>query len=202
MWPPYKRVEVSPGFCLLAAWFALSNSWQTLMIILLAAAVHEAGHYVILRLLGAEIASLRVGVLGGELTADRRRLSYGGDLLAVLAGPAANLLAAVLGAALGGGRQAAWIGVNLILCLFNLLPLRPLDGGQALYFLTAWLAGPEAGERAVRLAGTAAAGILAAALGALMARTGGSLWLMPMCGALALAAIREAAGQDGGRYRQ
>ena len=193
MWPLCKRLEVSPGFCLLAAWFALSSGWQALAVILLAAAVHEAGHCLVLRLLGAEIASLRVGVLGGVLTADRRRLSYGGELLAVLAGPAANLLAAASGAALGGGRWAVWIGANLLLCLFNLLPLRPLDGGQALYFLTAWAAGPGTGEWALRLAGAVSAGILAAALGGLMLQTGGSLWLLPMCGARALAASREAA---------
>ena len=38
MWPLCKRLEVSPGFCLLAAWFALSSGWQALAVILLAAA--------------------------------------------------------------------------------------------------------------------------------------------------------------------
>ena len=47
--------------------------------------------------------------------------------------------------------------------------------------------------RTQRMAGAVSAGILAAALGGLMLQTGGSLWLLPMCGALALAAIREAA---------
>ena len=36
MWPLCKRLEVSPGFCLLAAWFALSSGWQALAVILLA----------------------------------------------------------------------------------------------------------------------------------------------------------------------
>ena len=43
MWPLCKRLEVSPGFCLLAAWFALSSGWQALAVILLAAAVLLSG---------------------------------------------------------------------------------------------------------------------------------------------------------------
>lgn len=73
-------------------------------------------------------------------------LSYGKELAAVLAGPLANLLWGLLLAWLGG----PWLvpaGANLVLCAFNLLPVRPLDGGRALELLVSWAAGPAAGER-------------------------------------------------------
>ena len=66
------------------------------------------------------------------------RARYAGGLL---------LLAALALTAVGKGRWPAAVGANLVLCLFNLLPIRPLDGGRALYLLASWAAGPAAGRR-------------------------------------------------------
>jgi stage IV sporulation protein FB len=178
MFPPC-RIRVSGGFVLLAGWFVLANGWEPLVTVLGAAAVHEWGHWVLLRMLGAEVTGFRLSVLGAVLETDSGRLSYGGELAAVLAGPAANLLSALALTAVAKGRWPAAVGANLILCAFNLLPIRPLDGGRALYLLTAWLAGPAAGETAARWAGTVTAAALAALIGGVIWTTGGSLWLLP-----------------------
>ena len=158
-----------------------------------AAAVHELGHWAALRLLGARVLTLRVSALGAVMTTDGR-LSYGGELLAVLAGPAANLLSAAGLTALGPEWETA-VGAPLILGIFNLLPVRPLDGGRALYLAAAWLAGPSAAERIACWAG----GTTALALGGLVlwliGRTGGSLWLLPAAFGLLAAALRELHGR-------
>ena len=164
---------------LLAAWFALANGWRPLITVLGAAAAHELGHWVVLRGLGAEVTGFRLSALGAVLETDSGRLSYGGELAAVLAGPGANLLAALALTALGEGRWMAAIGANLVLCVFNLLPIRPLDGGRALYLLVSWGMGPAAGETAALWAGTVTASALAGLIGSVMWRTGGSLWLLP-----------------------
>lgn len=188
-------LRISPGFCLLAVWFIMDNGWRPLAVVLGAAAAHEMGHCLALRMQGVRITGLRIGVFGAELEADRRRLSYAGELAAVLAGPAANLLCALSLAFLGGARQAVLIGANLVLCAFNLLPVRPLDGGRALYLLASWAAGPAAGERLARWAGFGSALALAALLGYVMHRTGGSLWLLPAAAGLLASAGRELAGK-------
>lgn len=183
-----RPVRVSAGFCLLAAWFGTVNGWRLLATVLGAAAIHELGHCLALRRLGARITGLRIGVFGAVLETDSRALSYSGELLAVLAGPGANLLCALTLTALGGVRWAVLAGAHLALCAFNLLPVRPLDGGRALYLLTAWAAGPEVAEQAVRWIGSAFALALAAGLCYLMWRTGGSLWLLPSVAGLLCAA--------------
>ena len=173
------RIRISGGFWLLAAWFTLVNGWQLLAVILSAAALHELGHLLVLRLLGARVRELRVSVFGAELMTSAARLSYPGEIAAVLAGPAVNLLCALV---LGGAHAWVAAGAHLSLCLFNLLPVRPLDGGRALYLAAAWLAGPSAAERIACWAG----GTTALALGGLVlwliGRTGGSLWLRPAGG--------------------
>lgn len=173
------RVQVTSGFVLLTAWFVLANGWEPLVTVLGAAAFHELGHWTVLHLLGAKAAALRLSVLGAAMEVDSGRLSYGGELAAVLAGPAANLLAALVLTALGGERWPAAVGANLVLCAFNLLPVRPLDGGRALYLLVSWAAGPAAGEAAGRWAGTVAAAALSGLILWVIWKTGGSLWLLP-----------------------
>ena len=197
MSPPYeRRLQVSGGFWLVTAWFGLANGWRLLWIILGAAAIHELGHFLTLRCLGAALVRLRLGVLGAVMDTDRRRLSYGGELLCVLAGPGANLLCALLLSAAGRGRWEAEAGANLVLCMFNLLPLRPLDGGRALHLTVSWLAGPAVGECAARWVGAATGILMGTATVWVMGRTGGSLWLLPTAVAAYFLAVREVFGKQ------
>ena len=130
--------------------------------------------------------------LGAVLAVDRRGLSYGKELAAVLAGPAANLLSTAVLARMGLETAA---GVHMVLGAFNLLPIRPLDGGRALYLGASWLLGPAAGEAAARWTGTAAALALVAGLSWLMVQSGGSLWLLPAAVGALTAAGRECFGK-------
>ena len=184
--------RVSPGFCLLVAWCAAVNGWHLTTVILGAAAVHELGHWAVLKVLGVRILGLRISALGAVLAVDRRGLSYGKELAAVLAGPAANLLSTAVLARMGLETAA---GVHMVLGAFNLLPIRPLDGGRALYLGASWLLGPAAGEAAARWTGTAAALALVAGLSWLMVQSGGSLWLLPAAVGALTAAGRECFGK-------
>lgn len=178
MWKQYDLpVDISFGAFLLTGWFALVNGWRLTVLIFFAAVLHELGHLVVLCLAGAKITGFRVGVFGAVLEADTQWLSYGWELAAVLAGPATNLAAAVTCGALGG--SSVFVGINVILCCFNLLPVYPLDGGRAIRLLLVWRCGPGRGERLAGCIGGAVALLLAAWLGFLMYRTGGSLWLLP-----------------------
>ena len=182
------EVRVSVGACLLVGWFAAVNGWALTALVLSAAALHELGHLTALKLLGGRVTALRLSVFGAEMRVDGAGLSYGKELAAVLAGPLTNLLAGLVLAWCGCPAAA---GAHLVLCAFNLLPVRPLDGGRALHSLTAWAAGPAAGETLCRWIGGCAALSLGTVLVWVVVRSGGSLWLLPAAAGLGMAAFRE-----------
>lgn len=193
---PDGPVHISGGFLLLTAWFALESGLKPLVLILLAALLHEWGHFAVLRLCGAPVRGVRLGALGAVMKSERSGLSYGAELLALLAGPLTNLLcAAVLTIpARTFPEFYAAAGTHLTLGVFNLLPIRPLDGGQALELLVTWRFGPAAGEQTAGLVGFVCAGLLCGGFVWLMHESGGNLWLAPPAVGLLAVCLRELRG--------
>lgn len=134
------KVEVSGGFLLLMAFLFYLDRNGLLLWAWLACLLHELGHYGAIRLVGGQVRRLHLTAVGAEMElASQYGLSYGRELAAVLAGPGASLLAAWMAAQLG--RVLDWpafflfSGLNLCTGLFQLLPVRPMDGGRALELL-------------------------------------------------------------------
>ena len=134
------------SFFLLLVAFALVCGWEWLLASLLAALVHEAGHLLVLRFFGGGGGRLCVDAAGFRWERRGRLLSYGQEISVLLAGPLANMLFAFLLAFFAG--ETGWkpgfflAGSQLVLGSFNLLPVLPLDGAQALELLLSWLTDP------------------------------------------------------------
>lgn len=159
---PKRGVRISVSFWLLVVIAAIISPVQVVVNILLAAMLHECGHLAILRLFRVPVEGMRLTALGAELYArGAQRLSYGRELLVTLAGPAINLIVAVLAAAAALYMQwetlYVFAGANVILCLYNLLPILPLDGGRTLYLVTAYFFGPMVGDAVAAIVGTVCA---------------------------------------------
>lgn len=144
-----------------------------------AVSVHELGHLAALRLLGLRIRAFRSEAQGfcidyeGETT----RL---GHIAAALAGPAAGLVLAFALSALATRRGSSFCaltaGVSLLLSLFNLLPVRRLDGGRITGLILTAIFGEAAGGRAARaLSAVTAAVLFAQGLCVLLAGHGAGL---------------------------
>ncbi len=126
MRPDTCPIRATPGFCVLMAALLLADDGNGLLLwFLLAAACHELGHLAAALAQGLEVRSLTLSAMGAELDISRR-CSYPGELLLLLCGPLVNLLLAAL-------------GINLLLALFNLLPIPPLDGGEMVRLGAEWL---------------------------------------------------------------
>lgn len=103
---------------------------------LAASFMHEAGHFTALLAFDCKPQRISVGLFGMRVEQDpAKRLGYRQNALVSLAGPAVNLVTFCILSFFHGNEAAAL--VHLTLGVFNLLPIEPLDGGQALYCLLA-----------------------------------------------------------------
>ena len=179
------KIIVSPTVPLLLALFVLLSSPLLLGALLLAALTHELGHCAMLRWLRARVTAVRITALGAEMRIEGR-LSYGGEILAAAAGPAVNLLLAPLLAY--GGRLWEMLylfaGTQLVLGLFNLLPILPLDGGSMLWNLLAWITEPYTADRVMTAIGFGTAAVLTLAAIWAAWQGGGFFFLLAALGLL------------------
>ncbi len=133
----------------------LRISSGTLLPLLAAILLHEAGHIVAARLCGVRLRGLRLDLFGARLGLVGT-MSYRRELAVAAAGPLVNVVSAAVmisACAAGTGTVSAYLasgergGVfalcSLSLAAVNLLPVRSLDGGRILYCALA----PTCGQR-------------------------------------------------------
>ena len=137
--------HISGGAFLTAALLVLLLPLRWLLAALLAAAFHEACHYIAVRLCGGRPGPFLIGSRGAALQVDE--MGRGRELICALAGPVGGLLLVAL------CRYIPRIAVcALIQSLYNLLPLYPMDGGRALSCAAALTLSPKWAVRVVQIA--------------------------------------------------
>lgn len=181
------KVELTPGFLLLAAWLNYVDDQGLLLPVLLSCTLHELGHLTVLHVLKISVKHIRITLVGAEICT-AGRMSYLGELAASLAGPGVNLLLALVLCRFPDGKMLA--GLNLVLACFNLLPAKGLDGGRALRCLLALWLGPDRGEDVSRTVSWLAAAFVCA-VSLWTARMGGNVTLAITTGWLLCAGARE-----------
>lgn len=134
-----KCIKIEFGFYILTAAFLLLLPLKLVVAWSLAVIVHETSHYIALRLFDVGVLYISLGATGismqiGEISGKR-------ELICALSGPLGSLSLLMLG---------RWLPCTAICgfvqCLFNLLPIYPLDGGRALRCLFVKLFGNHVGE--------------------------------------------------------
>ncbi|REB07185.1 hypothetical protein DVB69_10045 [Sporosarcina sp. BI001-red] len=99
--------------------------------------IHEAGHLVVAKVNGMRVRSITILPYGGELEiAGRDDHSRSVRVLLALGGPIATTLLLIVALTVPFPGSMDVIRIQLLILLVNLLPILPLDGGQALLALT------------------------------------------------------------------
>ncbi len=148
--------------------------------------MHEFGHALACRQVGGRAEEIVLWPLGGIAFVSPPPRA-GAMLWSIAAGPLVNVaLAPIFELSFLVARHSGWIfqapnafallywvrTINLVILVFNLMPVYPLDGGQILRALLWFPLGP---IKSLRIA--TAVGLLGGAALALYAFTTGSLWL-------------------------
>ena len=186
-----QTVEISPGAAFLAALLLLYLRNEELLALAIPVMIHELGHLAAILALGQRVTGFRADLCGFTMDWSGEGGPWREALIAA-AGPLAGLLFA-LTASLAGVR-CGWLclaaGVSLLLSLFNLLPILPLDGGRLLSCLACARLGEERGERVCGLISLWTSGALAAG-GAILLLRGGGAALLTAGLALLFRSLRE-----------
>ena len=147
-----RRFYISPFAPLPLACFLLFDMDRAVWASLLAAVLHEGGHLLALRMLGGKVAAFRLYPFGGEIVAGGKLFSYGESMVLSLSGILVNLLSFLL---LMLPRTTPFLRsfalASLGLGMFNLLPLRQLDGGGALESFLSFFCMPQTAEKVLKV---------------------------------------------------
>lgn len=96
--------------------------------------VHELGHIACLAILGEKPLLLELSFYGIRLERKNSACKSTDDIAVYIAGPCANLVLSAVFLAVGRGEFCkAAAAISAAIGFFNLLPCRPLDGGNILY---------------------------------------------------------------------
>ncbi|MCI8441113.1 MAG: hypothetical protein HFG27_01080 [Provencibacterium sp.] len=148
------RIFISFWFLFLAALFSLCDKSFLLLPLFSAIALHEGSHILLLLIFRVRIRSFSLLPYGAQLDCDLSGLSPAKKAGVYLIAPFAGLFTGLFCMLFF---PASIFGVfNLCLGVFNLLPLPPLDGGNALLAIC----GPGRGERAASLLAILCLGLL------------------------------------------
>lgn len=130
-------VKISFLFPAAMTFLMVTSMKEAALISFVSAFFHELGHLLVIKKSGGKIKNIEFGAFGGRITLDGESvLSLKGEAAAAFAGPAVNLILALmfLSLFLLTGKEIFFLSlaVNSGMGFFNLLPISTLDGGRIL----------------------------------------------------------------------
>ncbi|MBQ8845140.1 MAG: hypothetical protein IJ008_03900 [Clostridia bacterium] len=102
----------------------------------MAVLIHELGHYVVSKRLGYKIENFSLSPYGVSIDIEGQKIENKDEILISLAGPVFNLITIFFVTAIWWifpivfNFTYEFVNLNMIILLFNLLPLYPMDGGR------------------------------------------------------------------------
>lgn len=130
-----KKIKISKNFAILIIFCAIFNKFLIFFNYFVALMIHELAHFSIASKRGYKLREFKIDIFGCALSLDEE--VEDSDSFAVnIAGPIANLFLCLVCMSLyylfpsSYNVLNTFCLANLVLALFNLLPIYPLDGGK------------------------------------------------------------------------
>ena len=124
------RIQISFYFFAVLSLLFLFDPKGFAMAGFLSCICHEAGHLIAFALMGVPLESLSFLPFGLRIIPKLGLTLPQKEIVLLLAGPAVNLI--LFAVFLFTGVQLPFAAANLLIGIFNLIPIAPLDGGRAL----------------------------------------------------------------------
>ncbi len=133
-------VEITFLFSALIAFIISLNAPANVLITIFSSLLHELGHLLIMSAVGNKPQKVRFEITGMNIFRQQNiKISIKNEILIALGGPLMNLFCLIISSIFlcvyNSEITMTFACVNLILMIFNLLPINKFDGGLALYFL-------------------------------------------------------------------
>lgn len=124
----------------LKLWFLLLFAWlpfSYVITIFISILVHELAHAYVANKLGYNVFKVYIGLFNGAAEMNLSQIHERDSIKIVAAGPLSNLIlffASLIFVSAGYSNQfiTDFANVNLLLLIFNIIPIYPLDGGRLL----------------------------------------------------------------------
>lgn len=134
------KVEITFLFVAFIAFILTMKAPSNVLITVMSSLIHEVGHLLIMFILGSRPEKVRFELTGINIIRNQdMRISNKNEILISIGGPLANsfifILCCLYLCFYKNNSILMFACINLILMTFNLLPIKGLDGGNALYFL-------------------------------------------------------------------
>ena len=132
--------EITFLFCAIIAFVVSLNTPFNVLATIISSLFHEIGHLTAMCVLGNKPQCVRFEITGMNIKRQPSlKISTKNEIGIALGGPLANgfllLMSCLMFSTYENEKIFIFACVNLVLMTFNLLPVKRLDGGMALYFL-------------------------------------------------------------------
>lgn len=147
-----RALKIQPLAVIYLLYMVLCDRSGIAVMSILAAALHEAGHFAAARLLKIPVQAMRLDLLGARIDVKGRILSYGEEWLLCMAGPLASLVFSLVGALFWSHSSLAVVFscASLLLGFLNLLPVQTFDGGRMLACALLYFSSPQKADRILK----------------------------------------------------
>lgn len=127
-----KKITISMSVIVLLAILFSFENLHFIGALISSIAIHEVGHCCAIAVLGGAVKRCRLSVSGMNIEYTGK-FFYGGECFVAVSGAAANIVAFCVAVPFAQVYKSDvlifFCAVNILLCIFNMLPALPLDGG-------------------------------------------------------------------------